>query len=130
MPRAHLVDGRELALELFASEQEERRIMARVSLELSDFQPARDETWWHGVRAGALEPRLEMHELHILPGEEVSAGRMQGYTIELQDSPRRFRHAFSIHSLHSVAQRKMLELIGRSCSDGGHDCSNFGPERG
>ncbi|MGE0607275.1 MAG: hypothetical protein AB7O62_09295 [Pirellulales bacterium] len=113
MARVLTEDSRELVLELFSTQQDDRRIVARAPLEMADLLAVRDETWWTGVRGGMLEPRLENHELRVLPGEEHSGGRLQGYTLEMRDGPRRYRQSFSIHSLYRVAQRKTAELLAQ-----------------
>jgi hypothetical protein len=85
--------------------------VARVALIYSDFQPARDETWWLGVRAGRLTPDLNSHEMRVIPGADAGVGMLDGYVIELTDGNRSYRRAFTNRSMSNVANRKIVEIV-------------------
>jgi hypothetical protein len=115
-------DRRELVLDLIDKDRADMehgdgRLVARVPLQYSDLQLARDETWWRGVRAGELEPCLEAHTLRIIPGKDHGRGRLAGYSIELSHGKQRFRRHFNIESLAAVARRKMLELVAQETAN-------------
>ena len=103
--------GEELALDIVDKKADDDRIVARVPLEISDFLLARDETWFRGVRSGALSADLQAHSMHVLPGENRGAGRLAGYSIEVFDGQRSFRRHYATQSLSPVANRKVMDLV-------------------
>ena len=90
----HLVqDGQQLVLEIIDKPQSalplekhqlRHGLLARVPLSYSDFQLARDETWWSGIRSGKLSEPLDHHELRVIPGEDGGAGLLDGYFVDLK----------------------------------------------
>ncbi len=91
--------------------------VARVPLRYADFQTARDETWWWGVRTGRLSPDLDSHEMRVIPGAEAGVGIMDGYVIELTADGHSYRRAFTNRSMASVADRKLLEMAANKESE-------------
>jgi hypothetical protein len=85
--------------------------VARVTLDYSHFQLARDETWWWGVRQGRLSPDLDSHEMRVIPGKDTGDGMLEGYVIQLTDGGRSYRRAFTTRSMASAADRKILEIL-------------------
>jgi hypothetical protein len=91
--------------------------VARVPLSYSNFQLARDETWWCGVRKGRLLPDLDAHEMRVIPGEDAGVGILDGYVIELTDGDRSYRRHFTNRSMANVANRKILEISSNKESE-------------
>ena len=110
MKRLLTDDGNELVLDLI-DRGGDGRIVARAPLSRDDLQLVRDETWWRGVRAGALEPDLAAHELRVSPGRDAGRGRCAGIHIELRAGRRSYRRHFPVETFAAVARRKMLELV-------------------
>lgn len=111
MKRIELSTGEELALDIIDKKSDDGRRLARVPLEVSDFLLARDETWFRGLRAGALSEDLASHSMHVLPGENRGAGRLAGYAIEVFNGRSSYRRHFTTQSLAPVANRKVVEMI-------------------
>lgn len=91
--------------------------VARVQLSYADFQSARDETWWWGVRQGKLSPDLDAHEMRVIPGDDAGVGILDGYVIELTADGSSYRRAFTNRSMASVADRKLLEIAANKESE-------------
>lgn len=104
-------DGKQLVLDIVDDLPPKGRLYARVPVCKSDFQLARDETWWAGVRQGELEPDLGRYQMQVLPGERTNGGLLNGYAIELASPAGTFQRRFNIRSLSNVAQRAVLELL-------------------
>jgi hypothetical protein len=110
VPKVDVGQSQELVLDIAELSGDE--LLARVPLEFADFQLARDETWWAGVRAGQLEPDLARYQLRIQPGEDRD-GRCAGYTVEITGDDRQYRCHFPVVSMGDVAQRKVAELVSQ-----------------
>lgn len=106
----HTTSGEELVVGL-SRKEDDGRMLARMALTHSDLLPARDETWWHGLRAGVLGPELSLMNMQVIPGENRAADRIAGYFIELHDGKRSYRRHFSLASVAGVASRAAAPLI-------------------
>src|SRR5437660_6429947 len=106
--------GDALMLGLLSKNGEDGRLLAREPVTYSDLLPARDETWWQGLRAGVLGADLAKIEMQILPGANKTADRLAGYALELRDGPRSYRRQFSIASLAAVARRSIARIAPKS----------------
>ncbi len=113
-------DGKQLVLDIVDKVSAETdgkettltaQLVSRVPLTYSDFQLARDETWWLGVRNGSLEPDLESHEMRVIPGGDAGDGMVDGYTIRLSRDGSSYSRKFSIRSMSNVAQREITRLF-------------------
>lgn len=104
-------NGKQIVLDIVDDMPPAGRLFARVPVSYSDFQLARDETWWSGVRTGELEPDLSRYELRVMPGQESQGGLLDGYAIELVWQGGSFRRQFDIRSLSNLAQRAVVNLV-------------------
>lgn len=110
MKHVQTSSGEELVLALVRSKGDDR-LLAREPVTVNDLLLARDETWLHGLRAGALGPDLTRMTMNVLPGDSAGAERMLGYSIELSDNGRSYRRHYSIHSLTPAALRMARALL-------------------
>ena len=111
MSKRVIEQGRELVLEIVEPEVE--RLLARVPLQHADFNLARDETWWWGVRSGKLEIGLDRYAMRIRTDKQDGAGRCVGYAVEIVGEGQSYQRRFPVQSMSDVAQRKVVELIGQ-----------------
>lgn len=110
MPTPLIQNGKQIVLDVVDDMPPKGRLYARVPVRYSDFQLARDETWWSGVRKGQLELDLSRYQLQVLPGRETD-GLLDGYTVELACNGESFSRHFNIRSLSNVAERAVVELV-------------------
>jgi hypothetical protein len=111
VPSLVIDQGQQLVLEI--AKPDDGLLLARVPLQYADFQLARDEAWWRGVRAGTLEADLSLYQLRVKPGQADDKGRCIGLSIEIEGNGKCFERPFPPQSMSAVAQRKVLELVNQ-----------------
>jgi hypothetical protein len=106
--RTHTGDDLVVALR---GKEDDGRLLGRELVRDADLFPARDDTFLRGLRAGALPAELQSLDVHVIPGENRSADKLLGYSIELQNGTRSFRRHFGLTTLAGVARRGAARLM-------------------
>jgi hypothetical protein len=108
---AETTEGETFIIAVAGKDNGKTKILALEAVLKSDLLPARDATWWMGVRAGRLPADLGALSMRLVPGPKQEACMVDGYTLELGDSERSFGQRFTVHSLSQTAQRALGRLL-------------------
>ncbi len=101
-----------LVVDVTAGQDEDGPLLARERVTHGDLLMARDETWWQGVREGALPSDLRSLTMRPLPGESQGRDRVDGFLIELSaPDGRTYRRHYGSSALDHVARRPVARLV-------------------
>src|SRR5262245_54120526 len=125
MKAARTHTGDELIVGIRAKNDADERLLGREIVCEADLFPARDETFFRGVRAGVLPPDLSALSFHLIPGENPTPDQVLGYSIELRDGQRSYRRQFNLASLYHVAQRGAHRLMEQKVLNAGDEFAYF-----
>ncbi|MFV1965907.1 MAG: hypothetical protein ACC628_10820 [Pirellulaceae bacterium] len=87
------------------------RLLTHEPVCRTDLLAGRDYTWWQGVTKGLLPPDLDALTMRVLPGENIGGDWLAGFSIEMHDGRRSFRHRFSVAAVAQTAQRAEQRLL-------------------
>ena len=110
---ATTVDDKTLVVGIAEMNNGKSRILALEAAFQSDLTPARDKTWWDGVRAGRLPPDLGRLSMKLTSGPRQEADLVDDFILELSDEGHSFEHHFSVDSLSQTAERALERLLNK-----------------
>ncbi len=102
-----------LTLGLLVRKNGQSKLMMRKPIAHSDLRAARDETWWQAVRSGVLPEDLAALHMEVLPGENLNADWVDGFSVHLSDGKRSFIRHFPNSFFSSTAMMLKRDLIKR-----------------
>jgi hypothetical protein len=103
--------GDRLVLAIAVQRDDRLKLLACEEMTRSDLIPARDETWWEGVRLGRLPVNRQALSMELLPGRALSKTRLDGFQLLLSDGNRfHFRH-FPYTCVNETLRRAEKRLL-------------------